>query len=225
MPRKTYKRKRRYNRRRYYGRPSAWGKWIRKQPGTASLWDIATTAAGNLIKTYVNTEKKYLDTTFSQANLGTVGVAQCISLVPLGDGPSNREGRQVKMTSFTLKPRFTLTANQDTVRILVVQARTENTPNINSVLTSSSVLAFRNLNLVRDYRVIYDKTINLDADNLGQLQMNINRRYMSKLQFNISDTAGQANPTWGAIWVFAFGTETSNETSFTCATRIRYIDN
>jgi len=223
--RKSFKRKT-YKRRRYPRKSSgAWGRWVRKQPGTASLWDTATSAASHLIKMYVNTEHKYLDATFSTANLGTVGIAQCISNVPLGDGPSQREGRQVKLTGINLKPRFTLTAAQDTCRLIVVQARTENTPNINSVLTSSSVLAFRNLNLVRDYKVLYDKTYSFDADNMGLTQLNLNFKIMSKLQYNVTDTAGQANPVWGAIWVFALGTENTNETSFVCSSRIRYIDN
>lgn len=201
---------------------------VKPKTWSGLAWDMAKRAATGIVKAYVNTEQKYLDQApSSSANMGTVGLTYSLSQIPLGDGPSNREGRQVKATSLTLKAVLALNASatSDVIRLIIVQCQTPTAATLTNVLVSANTIAPRNLNLVRDYKVIWDKTFSLDQAKNQIQQVNEYIPLNSKLQYNVSDTAGQSNSVWGEYFLLGIAREVTNESSVTFWSRLRYIDN
>lgn len=218
--------RKRFNKRRSVRRPRG-----KPSAGGSSWWpvvaNIATMAAGALIKKYVNTERKYFDVAPSAQLPGTTGFVNQLTAVPLGTGASEREGRQFKATNLFIRLVMSLDANApaDAVRILVVQNRTDTAPAVTDVLTAANTLAPRNLNEVRDHKVLVDKTYNLDNLNTQQIQTTLNVRLGQKVQFATSDTAGQSTPEWGHLYLIAICRENTDKTSILYWSRLRYIDN
>lgn len=229
MPRRKNNKKKQPYKRRYYNnnRGSPWGNWVRRQAGTSSLWDIATSAAGSLITKFVNTEHKFFDYAPSALTPGTTGFVNALSLVPLGVAASEREGRQFRATSLYIRfvLRLAPAIVADAFRILLVQAKTDTVPVIGDILQSANTLAPRNLNEVRDYKVLSDKIYNLDAVKTQQIQSTLSLKLNHKVQFNTADTAGAATPEFGHLYLIAVGRENTLPTTMTYWSRLRYIDN
>lgn len=218
---KKYRGKRRmFPRRKRYSKSSS-------KSWSGFAWDLAKKAATGVVKAYVNTERKYFDVAPAAQLPGTTGFVNHLSAVPLGTGATERDGRQFKATNLFCRLVMTLDPSSvaDAFRILIVMAKTDTAPAVTDVLTSSNTLAPRNLNEIRDYKVLSDKTYNLDAVKSQQIQTTLSIPMSHKIQFNAADTTGQATPEWGHIYMIAVGREDTYKTSILYWSRLRYIDN
>lgn len=216
------KRRKFYRKRKVYRKGS-----VKPKTWSGLAWDMAKRAATGIVKAYVNTEQKYFDVAPSVQTPGSTGIVNALSLIPLGTGAYERDGRQVKATNLYIRFVMTLASNSvaDAFRIIIVQAKTDTAPAISDILVSSNTLAPRNLNEVRDYKVLADKTYNLDAVKSQQIQTVMSVPLNHKIQFNTADTNGQANPEWGNIYLLAVARDNTDLTSFLYWSRLRYIDN
>lgn len=225
-----YVRRRSYRRRGRGGfrkRPTqGWGSTL-WQGAKSGAWYLAKLAAMRVIKNYVNTERKYFDVAPSALAPGTTGVVQPLSLIPLGAGASQRDGRQVKAVSLDIRFVVQLhpTAVADAFRLILVRAKTDIAPTLTDIIVSANTLAPRNLDEVRDYEVMKETILNMDHDKNSILQFSWHLNMASKLQFAAADTAGQANPEWGHFYIMMIARENTYQSDCLLWSRLRYIDN
>lgn len=196
-----------------------------------SVGDMAQQAYYGMkyVKSLLNTEQKFFDFVPGPQNVDTTGFVQPLSLVPMGPGAQQRDGRQFKATALHLKLLFELSPAQfrDIIRMVVVRARTDVPPTWALMYSATDTLSMRNLNNVRDYQVIHERIIDLDAGNDQSLQISCDLKLASKVQFAVADVAGNATPEWGNIYIMFLGrfAAGSNPSSVNYYSRLRYVDN
>lgn len=131
-------------------------------------------------------EVKFVDYTYDEAIVSTVAGAEadpatpgCISAIQQGDGESQRDGRKATLTSVYINGTVQLDqisdatsiTNARTVRLALVLDTQTNSQQENSedVFTDPGELpfGFRNLAFTRRFKVLWDKTFNLQASAAG----------------------------------------------------------
>lgn len=221
---KSNYRKRNYRKRGYRKMTPWYAKWLMK---SGSVQEMAKAGLSGFlaVKSLLNTEKKFLDTTGTGYNCDTTPTLVHLTNIIRGDDYNNRSGRQVKLTK--LSGKLHLACNPingyDTVRICIVQLKQSAVPAVSDIFTSNTVQSFRNLNNIRDIRMLYDKTVSLDTDNNTLELVNINMNLNDKCQWQV----GTDNGEWGHIYMFVLGgyATASNPSHVDYSFRVRYVDN
>lgn len=179
----------------------------------------------------IRPEIKYHDVS-STSTVALAGSATVIATcsIPQGDGPEDRDGAEVCLKSFNVRGYFQkgAAASQSTfVRMLVVQAMTDDTPTSSTVFRGTPyVTSFRNMDHTSDFRVLLDKVYRLDeGDDEGvYFKINLNKFPYDKVKWDRTDTTGAAAKK-GKLYILLCSEEATNPASYQVQIRLRYTDN
>lgn len=227
MVRRYYPRRRgRYRRRR-------WGSTVARIAAPAAGY-LAMRAAKMVAKKYLNTEKKYVDSLVSQVLPPSTGLpAIYLNPVAEADGHDGRDGEQIKAIGFQirLKYRQSSLATHTSIRTIIFQDRDFNGTNphvwgsaIDSLLTSQDVLAMRNRDNTRRFKVLWDKDYVLQAGTREEFTVNKFIKLNTKIRFtgnNALQTSGGRN----SLFMIFISDEPSNFPAVHYQFRLTYIDN
>ncbi len=192
----------------------------------------------------LNPEKKFVDLAVNSGP-ATTGSVILMSLIPQGDGESQRVGRKAIITDYLFHGHWELTAAQATttsnrVRIAIVQDTQTNGVAMTAALCwntagTADINAFRDLSLIGRFKVLYDKSHVLNAGISGNgttsqtgehhREVRINLKCCIPIEYDASASTGaigtqQVNSLHLVMWE-------ENATPATLlqgTSRIRYVD-
>lgn len=183
-----------------------------------------------------NVEYKYIDSSDSDTT-PTTAVTYHINQISQGDGPTNRDGAQVKMKKLVIRGGLSLHPSSPLptkVRVILwrnVSNNSSSSTGVANVLDSSDVNSLRNLNETERIKVLSDKVYSLDQDTKSKIQFKIVRGFMKYglvNSYNKSMTAGTLGATERNPLLLTFIADqdtAGSESSHDFTSRIRFIDN
>lgn len=183
-----------------------------------------------LLKSLINTETKYIDTTAS-LNITSGGVVVPLNLVAQGDSATTREGNSVK--NHSLAVRYTAYWNTASAipfqwcRFIVVHDLQCNgvLPNINTILQTVNYQSPKNDAGRQRYKTLSDKTYSLSQ----QGQPNIDEELYMKLgdhtNYGLGNAGTIADISTGAYYLVMIADVAANGPGAAWYTRMRFIDN
>lgn len=186
----------------------------------------------NAVKKLLNVEFKHHDASAS-ATPSSSGAVYLLSTIPQGDGPSTRDGSSVRIKSLTIhgyasyNTSSTDPPKRSILRVMVVQARTDQSPTTATLLDNADVLSMRNLDYTGNqyFSVLADRTIHMEVYNPQKpLSFQINDFPEEHIEWDNSDTAG-TNYKKGGIYIFAISDQSTYTPTYEYQSRVRYIDN
>ena len=155
------------------------------------------------------TKTMYVTGTAPCDNLGNISLLNGITQ---GDTGDTREGRKITLKSIQLRGvnYVTDSTGKDQMhRIMIVQQRRPNGlhPAIGDILTATTISSLRNRFKIHDYKVLYDKTITLNAS--GESGSTRFIRMYKKLflnqYFNSQSTGTIADIQTNALFLISIG--------------------
>ncbi len=160
---------------------------------------------------YMAGEKKwFLFTTTGQA-VSTTGITHALTGIVRGLDSNDRLGRRATAVEINAKGKLQLdgTNRSDLCRFALVQARTPVAPTTALLWDPQTILGLRELNRVKDYRVIrewrYQLKSDIDAEDTGELFFQWNVKLYSKMLWDENtDTAA-----WGQLFICHIGEATA----------------
>lgn len=187
-------------------------------------------------------EKKYTDVAAADYVADTTGTVTLLNGIAQGDDNTNREGRQVTMTSVSVKgflqPVDNIT-DPGYCRLIVVWDSATNggaAPAITDLLAASTSLSHNNLNNRMRFKVLLDEQYAIGGTNNTATQsfaqsptvVTINR-YLPLPKGCVTTFSGtgatSASIQSGAIWMFTIGSRAAGTGgAFSVATRVRFVD-
>lgn len=180
------------------------------------------------LKSLVNVEFKYDDTTVSGGNVDNNGTVTYISGIQQGDAGTQRDGNQVKVVSLQLRGEVSQnpSATDTTLRTMIVcdtKPRSGVGISITDVLDTINVNSFRNLNNRKRFWIMYDRNTYLSIN--GSRTRKIPAWY-KKLQMKlVFDGAANNDSTSYSIYLIQISDEATNTPVVDWRTRLRFIDN
>lgn len=181
----------------------------------------------NWVYAAINPELKYIDSGVVTVSASSTPTVTGISLIAQGDDVTNREGRSILARSLFLRLSMTkhASATITMVRVVIVIDMRNAGASFAStdLLVSNDVNSQLNVNAGGRFRVLIDKVLSLDTDDVVQ-----HREIFRNLGFHIrySGTAGDVTTAWqNAMFIMIFSNEATNTPQVTYNTRIRFIDN
>ncbi|UOF78642.1 capsid protein [Circoviridae sp.] len=121
------------------------------------------------IKGLVNSETFHQDNTVSATAITSTGLIFPITSIGQGDGAGQRTGNSILLRNFMMRARLTRNASSVTtvVRFMIIQDKqqiSDTSPAISDVLQSVSVDSPLNTSSLGRFKVLYNRTILLDAN-------------------------------------------------------------
>lgn len=186
-----------------------------------------------LLKSLVNVEKKYFDTSSSGTSLptNTTGTLVLLNAIDQGVGISQRTGNSIKIVSLMLEGFIQLNslATNDAVQVSLILDRQPNATvanwnDIYEIGSSSASLAQRNKLTVDRFTVLksYDLTLATQGETIKKFKCFLKLGMHEK--FN-GTGATIASIYTNAIYLCFQGNLSSNFSNITYFTRIRFVDN
>lgn len=185
---------------------------------------------GSLAMSMLNAEKKYYDisqtTTNPSTPSGTYTVQNIFDGITVGDGPTNRDGYQIRVKSLCFRFLSQLNASATSTRLRFV-IFLDRRPQIGSApvwtdLFDSSNLqnSFYNLSdQWKRFKIITDKTIVVNTTNL-ETQTDIFIPMSLPVRYNASGQSINNN-----MWFFIVSDEITNTPQVSYRYRVRFYDN
>ncbi len=201
--------------------------------GTMVVNDAARALAiAKSVRRLVNVEIKNFDIQQLSEDLTQTPVIVPLSNIAVGDTTNSRDGSQCKMVGIDLNYTITqATAGTSSfVRILLIQDKQTNqaiyTPAdlLENDAAQQNIVSPRNLDNLKRFTVLYDRTIKLDGD--GN-RSHIVKKYIKKevlLRYDAS-TSDIADLTQNSISLMQMTSAGSNLPFITSFNRLRFIDN
>lgn len=205
----------------------------RKRPYTTPYTRVKRNilkGAKRIIKTYVNTERKYFDTSQTGITVPITPLNYPLVSIPSGTGESQRIGNQVKLTNVNMRLQIARNgADTDAVRkvrILVFLDKQNNgvASDVADLLDSTTMTSFNDMDNKMRYKVLMDRIITLDLNSpTSGMQINKYFKLTRKLVYSFSgDPPIQNNIT---LALFSDTSDVNKVPVITFNTRSRYIDN
>lgn len=209
----------------------------------ASRGQVYGAAAGQLykdvqmLKNMINVEYKVQDTSTALQNVSTVPTLQLFNGLLRGDDFNQRNGRSVKWTS--IYQRITVQAPSTATlphfcryMLFWVKDPSATAPTslqIFGAATPSSINVMLNLNVRKDFIILYDEIMQVNPVNGGPSNAfrNIYKKCNMHTIFNAGNAGSIADIESGALYALWFSdTNTAGEQpQITLQSRCRYIDN
>ncbi len=208
------------------------GRYTRKQPSMGTqAWNLAKRAATQVVKYYVNTERKYIDGGIA-GEVNTTGAVTFINGLAQGTTVLQRVGDQVKFTSLHLKyfmGHNAAGAQDQYIRIIALIDFQVNgvIATVAQILESAIVNAHREIDFSRRFHVLYDKMHAMAP--AGASTNNINDVYLKMdlkpEYFGTAATIAAINT--GAVYILTISNiaTASEPPTINIQTRMRFIDN
>ncbi len=190
-------------------------------------------AIAKSVKSLINVEVKNFDFVQTEtAVTDTVGISQLCN-IPQGDTTNTRDGAQIKMLGYELNYLIRMSVSADTatyIRIMLVldkqtnQAVYVNTDLLEDVTNTDAILSPRNLDNMRRFSVLYDRTHVLSP---GGSQGVVVKKYIKRnilIRYDAS-TSAIADLTSNSLSLIQVGSQVTNDPLITVFGRLRYVDN
>jgi len=188
-----------------------------------------------------NSELKYVDVAASNYAADTTGTVTCLNLTAVGDDNTTRDGRQICNRSIHIQGHLAPTDTTTTdcfSRMLIVwdaQPNSGTIAAITDILTSSTSLAFTNLNNRERFTILRDCRYAQGAQNntATQAYSNGSNNYVINEFINLKDikttysgtTAVIGSVATGALLMVTIGNVAANNGgTFFVNTRLRFTD-
>lgn len=222
MPYRRYSPYRRRPRTRRYRR--------RTSTAPSTLSSIAQRAALRMIKMYVNTERKYFDTSYIGGVDSTAPDVFTLNNMIRGTDDINRIGNQVKIMTLQAFGRIEMDQSIDhqAVRMIIgvdMQPNGAN-PSIGDVIESNAVTALRQKDTGRRFHILYDKLYQMDkVSRASSIVKFFKKNLQLKVEYD-ANTGTVADISTNNLFVIMTsdqGTTTLPQANLRF--RIRYIDN
>ncbi len=175
---------------------------------------------------YMDGEKKWFLFSTTGQTVSTTGVTHELSNIARGLDSNDRIGRRATAVEINAKGKLALdgTNRSDLIRFALVQARTPTAPTTALLWDPQTILGLRELNRVKDYRVIrewrYHLRSDIDSEDIGEQFFQWNVKFRSDMLWDENtDTAA-----WGQIFLCHLGEATAgtNDTLLDLNVRLRF---
>jgi hypothetical protein len=182
------------------------------------------------MKSTYHPEFKLKDVSSSQ-DVDASGFVAHLTGISQGNDYANRIGRAVTIKSLYFRFTFKIYSNTtiagfQQIRVYIVHALTDAIPTFSIIQDGSVGDAFtcpRNVDYTKDYKVIYDKVINLQCDKTNVISFNKFFKRNSVCKW----TAGNSSATaidYGHYYLMAIGDLSSNLPTVDYMCRVRFVD-
>lgn len=191
----------------------------------------------NKLRGLLNTEFKFKDTTNSGGGTADTITSTGTFYLLNGIGESvdynGRTGRTVRVKSIQFRADGVKNSNAAAVstdiRLVLFWDMQPNgtAPSVGSLLetgSQSALYAFRNLNFRHRYKIVMDKRITLDIDDINVSLANFYKRCSQKVIYGTAGSDITAINT-GSLYLLAISNEATYPPTMHFMNRIRYIDN
>lgn len=208
--------------------------------GAKNAISIATSAlrTASLVKSLINVEYKYVDnynaTAVIPGTYGTVGDVILQTGITQGDSVNQRNGNSVKLKSVYIRGLFSLDTTvlpHTDIRLMVIKDL-EGVYSSGTAISPSDILQIPNyflspinINNGKRFKVLYDRTISLDASNPSRM-FKIFMKSNQHLRFTgPTNTATDEGHYYLCAFVDSSTTAATTALTWNYNTRIRYLDN
>jgi hypothetical protein len=234
MAYKRYGRKR-YSRRRYY-RKKKWSPRTVVSTRQPDAFDVARSAWTGVKKIWrmINVEQKYIDTTFNNTSITNTAAITALCDIPLGDGPSARDGTSVRPLNLTYRMQLQHSAADSLVqlvRLIIFRGKHENdtVPVAADVLESTTnPLSPKTHDKRFKTKILMDKLVPLCDVNNTDKGHYVYSGYMDvgkHVNFDVSQTDGTDIEDGGIYILLLAGGTLTNPPRFDAYFRLTYTDN
>ncbi len=216
-----------YKRRAYSKRPGykACGNMVYGDAKKALKIALAT-------KRLLNVEIKNHDVQQSVANITTTPVIVQLTNIPQGDGTSERDGAQVKLTQLEFRMQVLLngSATRSSYRILIIcdkqtnQALYSAADVLEDVTSTDMIFSPINLDNKRRFQILDDWTVHVGTAE-GRIKHFKKFYKMNKIIRWDASTSAIADLTQSSLSLLMVSSEATNGPQITSFSRVRYIDN
>lgn len=181
------------------------------------------------LKSIVNVEKKFIDSTVSAQNITNTGALSLLNGVTTGDSMSTRDGQSIKCISilFSGKMRLTSVANVMQVRLIIFRDMQANgaAPAATDLLVSASVTSALNLSNGKRFSVLYDRRFTLEPNGDQGAFAHFFRKLNFHTRFNTGTAGTIADIQTNSLYLLYLSDEATNYPLLTSDCRVRFIDN
>lgn len=208
----------------------------RMGPGGYDYNNLARKAMSGVkfLKSLINTEKKILDTSFTNSGIASTGTVQWLSAITTGTGFNQRTGMVVKGFNISIRGMLSwnsASSTQQQIRAILFRNLKLNqgaTPAASDILQNTggagSIYSPYNVDNIGDFQVLHDRVYMLDGVARNQQILKIFARVPYHIRW---DQAGDAitDTESGHLFLLLVSDEASTTPTaeFTC--RLRFIDN
>lgn len=224
MPPRSYAKKPSYSRRKFPRTRK--GAWYNKRYSAIDMGKMALSQIWKL-KGLVNSEVLKQDVTYSE-NSTSVGVADPLTNIAIGDSVSGRTGNSIYVRSMNFKGYLTWNSAGDanqTVRVCVImdtQQVTDTTPAITDVYNAATPFAHINILTAGRYKVLYNRVFELNVQT-PRVHFEINLPMRHHVRYNGS-TASDIQK--GGLYLMHCSTQAAaNYPTLVGESRLSYHDN
>lgn len=179
------------------------------------------------LKSVVNAEKKYCDTSVVTVTPNTTGQLVFLNPIATGTDQVTRNGMSVKATSLFVQGSVVknASATSSIVRLLLVMDHDNQgtAPNVTDILDSANVNSQLNQYNGKRFQILRDKKLVLDTDEVTKIF-----KYYMKLGMHLKyggTTSGSGSARDNALYMLLISNEPTNTPSLTYSSRLRFIDN
>ncbi len=199
-----------------------------KNAGSAASIALKALSIALAVKRLINVERKFHDVSIS-AGISNTGTFTNLSNIATGDTNITRNGNSIKAVS--LQARWTLTINaaatETVVRAIWFRDNEQDgvdPTQVELLGASADIRSLLDLNSFGRFTILKDQIISLSENGKTvfsgkfYLKMNNHVRYSST-------AAADASNRKGALYLFLLSNEATNQPTYICRPRLRFIDN
>lgn len=217
-------RKRTYRRRRPTRSRTGWDK-ASQALATAS----SALALAKMLKSLINVEHKF-KSILGNTSVNSSGTVLSLCHTSQGDDHTARNGRSVKCASLFMRGTVTVnaSANGTFVRqIIFIDKQSSGVlPTIAQLLNSTDHLAPINKNFGKRFRVIYDRTYNVNTDSRENAMFKVYRKLSHHIEYSGTTATGDGTGVnSGGVYMALISSEATNTPTVDWDTRFTFIDN
>ncbi len=210
-----------------YRKKKPYSSSLAKHSSARMSWELAKRAAHQVVKLYVNTEKKFNDTAFVTTVSSTASIFTIADLVQ-GLTAITRVGDQVRWVNmmYNMTIKMHASATETNLRLMLILDRQPNNAvaTVAQVLETSSVTGLREINTGKRFYVYHDKVFSMSSAGETALSEQYYRKINVKTEFN-ANAGTVADISTNNIFFLLISDEATNVPSVNLQIRMRYIDN
>lgn len=176
------------------------------------------------VKSLVNVEKKYFDTSESTA-VSTTATLTHLTAVAQGDGATSRDGNTFRCKSLQMRDVFSINgaATVSNIRYIVFIWKDDTAPTVADILDDSDYTSLLNIETSSKYRILRDYSYSIDqSGDKGSIMRNGYIPLNLVVKFDNTTGADYMN---NSIWALAVSSEATNTVARSSKYRIRFVDN
>lgn len=213
---------------RYKRKPSSRGRY-RQRPITYGQIGKKIYRDVRWLKSVINVEKKYIDTTLTNQASAVTGTLTLINGVGLGDTGQTRDGQSIKIVSIEIRGQVEInsSANASDFKwaVLFDSQANGSTPLVSNIWSSGSPTALRLIGTGTRFQVIHSKNMALSKNGNEMLCFKWFKKLSVHTKYNTGNAGDITDIVTNALYFFNSSNETTNFPTINVSIRVRFIDN